>query len=228
MDLAFLGQVATIFFTIAVWTFLYKENPIYRIAEHMMIGAAAGYYLVTNWNYIVKNGFGGLTSGKYWYVIGILLGVLLFTNLSKRYAWISRYGLSIIIGTGIGLVTSTIIPTNIIKQIAGAVAPLSNANTPLLMFNFVLSICLTIGVIYYFVYADSLRSAKLDKVQVFGRFGLMMAFGVAYGQTVGYRLNLIISRMDVIVAPDVISITGVIAVIVIALLAVWTYMKQKQ
>lgn len=34
------------FFTIAAFSFLYKDNPLYKIAESIVVGVAAGYFTV--------------------------------------------------------------------------------------------------------------------------------------------------------------------------------------
>ena len=31
--------------TLALFSFLYKENPVFRFAEHLLVGVSAGYYL---------------------------------------------------------------------------------------------------------------------------------------------------------------------------------------
>ena len=33
------------FFTLAIFSFLYRDNPIYRFAEHLFAGLSAGYYV---------------------------------------------------------------------------------------------------------------------------------------------------------------------------------------
>lgn len=34
------------FFTIAIFSFLYKDNPLYKVAESIVVGVAAGYFTV--------------------------------------------------------------------------------------------------------------------------------------------------------------------------------------
>jgi len=41
-----IGIWAAALLTLAIFSFLYKENPIYRFAEHLLVGVSAGYYLV--------------------------------------------------------------------------------------------------------------------------------------------------------------------------------------
>jgi len=33
------------FFTLALFSFLYKDNPFYKLAEHIFAGLSAGYYV---------------------------------------------------------------------------------------------------------------------------------------------------------------------------------------
>src|SRR5437867_7090525 len=89
--------------TLFAFSFLYKDNPFYRFAEHLFVGVSAGYYIILNfWTVIVPNlweplqksfanaaGDAGLGSlflprlGDYRIFLAIpgILGLLLFTRL---------------------------------------------------------------------------------------------------------------------------------------------------
>src|SRR5262249_56192770 len=44
--------------TLFVFSFLYRDNPLYKFAEHLFVGVSAGYYIVLNfWTVIVPNLF---------------------------------------------------------------------------------------------------------------------------------------------------------------------------
>jgi hypothetical protein len=32
--------------TVAVFSLLYRDNPFYRFAEHLLVGVSAGYYVI--------------------------------------------------------------------------------------------------------------------------------------------------------------------------------------
>ena len=221
MDTTFITQIIAAFLMICVYTFLYKENPIYRIAEHAMVGAAAGYYFVTNLNYIIKSGWIPMISGKPHYIIAFVLGLLLFANLIPKYAYLSRYGLAVITGSGLALAVSRVIITNVIKQAETAVAPILTASSAVDWINLIISLVLTLTVVYYFTYTSTVRPKKLDKLQLVGRLGLMVAFGVGYGQTTSYRLNLIIGRIDALMEPSVRMYSIAMAIILMALVLYW-------
>jgi hypothetical protein len=42
--------------TLCIFSFLYRDNPFYRFAEHLFVGVSAGYYIVLNfWTVLVAN-----------------------------------------------------------------------------------------------------------------------------------------------------------------------------
>ncbi len=84
-----LGAWFAAFLTLAVFSYLYKDNPFYKIAEHIFVGVSAGYWTsMFFWTQIQPNLFGRLwpspepgtqISGffmRLWYGIYNLFGVV--------------------------------------------------------------------------------------------------------------------------------------------------------
>ena len=61
------GAWISVFFTLAVYSFLYKENPIFRFAEHTFVATGVGYYIAFNvwYCYDLAIGVPGGTAGFY-------------------------------------------------------------------------------------------------------------------------------------------------------------------
>ena len=83
-----LGAWSIVFFTICIFSYLFGDNPFYKVAEHIFVGVSAGYIAVyTFWSTIWPNLFGRLwpaSSGtsdsilmKIWYGIYNIFGFLL-------------------------------------------------------------------------------------------------------------------------------------------------------
>ena len=36
--------------TLAIFSFLYADNPVYKLAEHLFVGISAGYGVVITWH----------------------------------------------------------------------------------------------------------------------------------------------------------------------------------
>jgi NhaP-type Na+/H+ and K+/H+ antiporter len=96
----------SVFFTLAIYSFLYGENPWYRLAEHIYAGVSVGYAVAFNLDYLRDQWVnrwsldGGLMVV---YVICILIGLLWYARFVKQYFHFYRWTLAIIVGTGIGM-----------------------------------------------------------------------------------------------------------------------------
>ena len=65
MTAELLGAWLFVFFTLSIFSFLYKDNPFYKIAEHAYIGISAGYWLsIGFWTIIQPNLLGRLWPSK--------------------------------------------------------------------------------------------------------------------------------------------------------------------
>ena len=71
-----LGAWVAVFLTLAIFSYLYKDNPFYKIAEHVFVGISAGYWAsMFFWTQIQPNLFGRLwpaseyNADSFWYKI---------------------------------------------------------------------------------------------------------------------------------------------------------------
>ncbi len=78
-----LGAWIAAFLTLAIFSYLYKDNPFYKIAEHLFVGVSAGYWAsMFFWTQIQPNLFGRLwpasqyNADSLWYKLYNGLGVL--------------------------------------------------------------------------------------------------------------------------------------------------------
>src|SRR5262245_25663898 len=54
-----LGVWLGAFFTLCIFSFLYRDNPFYKLAEALLIGISAAYWMVVSlWEVLVPNLFG--------------------------------------------------------------------------------------------------------------------------------------------------------------------------
>tara|TARA_S200000501_G_scaffold239316_2_gene224232 strand:+ start:5168 stop:6034 length:867 start_codon:yes stop_codon:yes gene_type:complete len=64
---ALLGAWVASFLTIGIFSYLYKDNPFYKIAEHLFVGVSAGYLLSLGfWTQLQPNLFGRLFPAKHY------------------------------------------------------------------------------------------------------------------------------------------------------------------
>lgn len=214
------GAWVAVFFTLAVYSFLYKENPIFRFAEHTFVATGVGYYIAFNVWYCydlaigVPGGEAGFYAGQWWWIFAFLLGIIYYFVLTKKYFWVYRYSLAIIIGVGAGLTLRTLVEAQILTQITSTFMNLSPTDTAgnLIVFNpadvagaslinNLLILVLVFGAVIYFFFTS--EHGVIKNVGRIGRICLMTAFGAAYGNTIMTRMNLFIGR-----AQDLLGISG--------------------
>lgn len=210
--------------TLFVFSFLYKDNPLYKFAEHLFVGVTAGYYIVLNfWTVVVPNLMDPLTrtftgvdpishekivqvggpfagsQGDYraWFLIPGLLGVLLFTRLFGRMGWLARWPLAIIIGVYAGLKTTGFAQGDLVAQVQASLQPLWTGE----LASSVNAIVFTVGLItslLFFFYSREHKGA-LGVAARAGIMFLMVSFGAGYGYTVMSRLSLLIGRFQFLI-----------------------------
>lgn len=188
-----------VFFTLGIYTLLYKENPWYRTAESAYLGVAVGYGVAFDLRYL-RDQWGGQWSTSpimmVLYGLALLIGLMWYFRFTKKYFFIYRWPLAIIVGTGIGMALRTVIFAQFITQITDqARTALWVAGDPLKTFNNILLIIMVPCVLLYFWFTGKQREATPMKVvDKIARYTMMAGFGSAFGYTVLTRYAMFIGR----------------------------------
>lgn len=206
--------------TLCIFSFLYKDNPFYRFAEHLFVGVSAGYYIILNfWTVIVPNLWEPLTKtlgnaageagvgslflprlGDYRIFLAVpgILGLLLFTRLFGKIGWMSRWALAVIIGVYAGIRTTGTAQADFVAQVEGSLRPLWLPGDIGASIN---AIIFSIGIITSLLFFFYSREHKggLGVASKLGIFFLMVSFGAGYGYTVMSRISLLIGRFQFLI-----------------------------
>jgi hypothetical protein len=186
---AVLGIWIAAFLTLCIFSFLYKDNPFYRFAEHLFIGISAGYWLCRYYrNIFLPNLYTPLfEQGQLLYVVPFALGIMMLMRLSKRMSWISRWPLAVIVGTTSGYFLVTYLQSNGLEQVRATLVPLNSFS------NIVLVVGVLSGLVYFFF--SKAHRGPFGSVARVGVYFLMIAFGASFGYTVMARISLLFGRM---------------------------------
>ncbi|RLE49497.1 MAG: hypothetical protein DRJ21_02340, partial [Candidatus Methanomethylicota archaeon] len=114
-----LGTFVAVLFTLAVYSFTYKENPWSRLAEHVFVGSAVGVGIALSFDWLLKTyrKWSVDPTKHLFFWLAILFGLLYYFYFSKRYFWLYRFPLSVGVGTGLGLAVSRLVKTEFVDQI---------------------------------------------------------------------------------------------------------------
>jgi hypothetical protein len=185
------------FLTLCVFSFLYKDNPFYRFAEHLFVGSAAGYLLAVQYqNVIIPNVWLPLTSGKPVTIgltaIPLLLGLLMVARISPRFTGPARWAIAFYVGTYSGIAVTGYMQAQVLAQVADAVKPFPPGWGAV---NAALGLIGLLTVIAYFFFSVPHKGVVGVGARV-GIWFLMVAFGASFGYTVMARVSLLIARVQ--------------------------------
>jgi len=204
--------------TLAVMSFLYKDNPLYKLAEAILIGVSAAYWMVIGyWTVIVPNLLAKLAPAQvhawsmpgispvrdeYWYlnIVPLVLGMMLLWRLAPKGTWIARWPLAFIIGTTAGLKLISYLQADFVGQInAGieplvAVGPAGSVDIGASISAILIFLGTLAGLVYFFFSVE--HKGVVGGVSRVGIWVLMITFGAAFGYTVMGRIALLAIRFE--------------------------------
>ena len=201
MELSLVIQIwMAALFTILIYSIAFRDNMLFKFAEHTFVGAAAGHSLVYGVDNVRRYGWDNLMGGAYLYAVVFLLGILLYTRYHPQYFWVSRYPLSIMVGLGIGLSMRSGVTSEFIAQIKSTAAiQVLGVTDPFKMVSNLIFIILVVTTVYYFIFTfPKAHEGGLGIIPKIARYGMMAAFSYSFANTVLSRYNMIFGRLDYI------------------------------
>jgi hypothetical protein len=187
------------FFTLAIYSFLYKENPVYRLAEHLVVGISLGYTMAITYDVVLKPRLiEPLIGGHAWtLLIPAVLGLLYITRFIPGIAWLSRYPIAFVMGTGMGVAFPLTMKGNVLRQLEAAMIPFYQAGMPwhVVVGNIVL-VFGTLAALIYFFFSKPHKGPFFGTGSKIGIWIIMLGFGATFGFTVMGRISLLIGRIQ--------------------------------
>lgn len=191
--------------TLALFSLLYRENRVYRLFEHLFIGLAAGYLIKATWSETLRpQWWVPMTGGQWPWLFALGVGLMFYTIYSKRYNWMSRVAIGILLGFVSGQIFQQT-ANEYIPQIRTSFKPLLvrqadlNPATQITWWGQSLSnlvfVLVILCVLSYFFFSFEQNNRAVRTSARTGRLMMMFAFGAMFGATVMARMALLIDRV---------------------------------
>lgn len=186
------------FLTLCIYSFLYRDNPFFKLAEHIFIGASVGYSIALTWHLVaipkiydpLKRAFAsGDPAQIVLAIIPVCLGALMFSRLFPRISWLSLIPMGYMIGLGAGLSLPRGFQAYIFKHIQNTILV-----TPVSISQVIAFIAVITTLTYFFFSVE--HKGPVRYVARVGIYFLMASFGASFGYTVMARLSLLIGRLQ--------------------------------
>ncbi len=204
--------------TLCILSFLYRDNPLYKLAEHVFVGISAGYYVAQAWQETIRPNLwvAMLNEGRIERAGALLLSILMFSRFASRVAWLSRWPIAFVVGMYAGINVIAFGSGDLVIQLESTMLDVTgggaaSGNSVLLVVGLATSLL-------YFYFSREHRGA-LGVVSRVGIWFLMVSFGASFGYTVMSRISLAIGRTrDLMEHP---AITTVLVLAVAGTLVGW-------
>lgn len=201
--LAAIGIWIAVALTLCIYSFLYKDNPFFKFAEHLFVGVSVGYGLAIIFHqtflpYLynpLKSAVTGEDYSRFILLIPAFLGIMMFSRFVPRYGWMVRWPFAFLMGYAAGADIPPIMQARVFQQIHGTAASFASTDSVWTIIN---SALIMLGVICTLIYFYFSREHKgiTGGLSEIGIIFLMIAFGASFGYTVMTRISILIGRVD--------------------------------
>ena len=187
--LEFISNLIAALLTLFIFSLLYKDNPFYRFAEHLLVGVSMGYaiplvYINAFIPFVYRPIF---LEGNFWLIIPSCIGILYIFRFTKNLSWLSRYPIAFGMGiVGMGVPMS--MHSSVLVQMRNAMRPVDSINSLLIFIG-------TVTILLYFYFSKP-HKGLYGKFTNVGIWFMMVGFGASFGYTVMARISLLIGRIQ--------------------------------
>jgi hypothetical protein len=189
------GLWIAVFVTLMVFSFLYKENPLFRLAEYLFVGLSSGYGFAAAVRVFANQALTPiLVDQSYGFIIPLILGALFYMQFSKKYSNLYRLPLSLAIGYGLGVTVWSVMQAYFITQVRAAIIPVFTGDLVTTIDNIVLVLGTVLSLSYFILYRE--QKGPWGGITRVGKYFILVTLGAVFGSTVLGRMALVIQRVQ--------------------------------
>lgn len=201
--------------TLFVYSYLLRDNPLYRLAEHLLVATSVAYALIVAFHAVLRPRLlvplQTDAVGRPDLLIPLVLGVLLLSKSVPRGARLGNPSLGFLVGTGLGLAMGGALLGTLIPQARATMLPIipGGGVTPLDSLSNLIILIGTLTVLFSFLYVRGQQAVRVDGGEgvvprqppwrTVGRWFLMVAFGSIFGGLTLTYLSLLVGRLDFLI-----------------------------
>ncbi len=188
------------FFTLALFSFLYKDNPFYKLAENIFAGLTAGYQVGLIWDTIIMQKLWDpmMKNGEWWMAVPGILGFLMFSRFFPKISWLSRVPLAVVFGVTSGVFLTTQLHGLVLPQMQSTMLAVWSSQGFVASLLAIVVIVGVLSTLIYFYFSHE-HTGALGVTAKLGIWFIMVSFGAHFGYTVMGRVSLLIGRVQFLV-----------------------------
>ncbi len=180
------------FIVLSLISFVFKDNPAFRIAENIYVGAGSRPYDRSRGKNVTGLGlYPLLEQGKFSRLIPIILGLTLFARYSKKYAYVGRYAIAASSWHGNRYCSSRncICPDSISGKEATLFAP-DNFNNLVIIIRVTATIC-------FFLFTTT-QNKMVRAYSAVGKYFILVSLGLTFATAVFTEVSLYLGSISLL------------------------------
>ena len=200
------GALLGFVLTVAVFSYIWGDNAIFRIAVHLFIGVTAGYVtIVVIHNVILPQMvfpfIEGDRNSKLFAILFLILGVLMLTKISPRLTQLGNPAVADLVGVGAAAAVGGAIMGTLFPQASVSMRLFVDQENPL---NALIILVGTLATLLYFHFGirrknteeqSDQRPAWLETIGSVGQFFIAVTFAALFAGVYLAAVTALIERM---------------------------------
>lgn len=211
MTVDLIGLIVGTLLTLMVLSYILGDNPFYRLALHLLVGATVGYGTAVAVVTVLKMtlpALQGEMSERVRVMIPLVLGILLLFKGFPRWAALGNFSTAFLVGVGAAVAVGGALLGTIIPQVAavGSLAAWLQEGSPGLVNGLLVAvgtICTLLAFAFTVPQRATLRRLWAGSVGILGRVGRLLfltsAFGAAFAIALTASLTVLVGRIYAVV-----------------------------
>jgi hypothetical protein len=209
----FIGVVLGLTLTLMVFSYVFGDNALFRMAVHIFIGVASGYAAVAAvytviWPRLLEPLIFGSADERLFILLPLLLSGLLLFKVTPRLSWVGNAAVGYLVGVGAAAVVGGAVLGTILPQAGAAIAAfgaenISGApNPPFALLKASIVLVGALSTLIYFQYGarkttngQVKRSEWIEAVAWIGQIFIAITLGVIFAGVYAAALTAFIERL---------------------------------
>lgn len=200
-----IGITVAAVLTLVVFSYLWRDNGAYRVAEHVFVGTTIGYVFVVVYHQIIVPKLVEPALAGSWMdwrlVVPAALAVCLLLRGAGPLGSLANWGVAFIVGVGSALALAGALSGTLLPQVTASAVPLMGPSGldgwASLLGNLVLvvGVVATLSYFYFTATRQSVEGRFFRGAGYVGKYTMMVAFGALFASLTLSRLSLLTGRL---------------------------------
>jgi hypothetical protein len=206
MDATTIGGIVASLLTLMVFSYLLGANPLWRIAQSLLVGVSVGYVTLVLLTQVIAPQVArvvvpaaGTPAADQWLAaVPVALGLLLLLRIVYPAAWPSSFGLNVAVVVGSALALGGALAGTIVPQTLDSMRLLVFSNPYQVAGNVILVLGVITALAYFAFGArpNGTRPAPVAALSTVGRWVLVITFGAILGSLATTFYAALIERLQ--------------------------------